>query len=54
MAQIKDGELDRITADQSEPEPLVELAPDEAVVRALSQSAHPVEWAEAQKSDQSS
>ena len=38
-------------SDQSQPEPLVELAPDEAVVRALAQSAHPVEWAEAHKSD---
>src|SRR5581483_5986013 len=28
-------------------EPLVELAPDESVVRALVQSAHPIEWIEA-------
>ncbi len=35
--------------DRPEPEPLVELAPDEAVVRALAQSAHPIEWAEAHK-----
>jgi hypothetical protein len=30
-------------------EPLVEFAPDEAVVRALAQSAHPIEWTEAHK-----
>ena len=41
--------------DHPEPEPLVELAPDEAVIRALAQSAHPIEWAEAhKKSDQAS
>jgi hypothetical protein len=31
--------------------PLVELAPDEAVLPALSQSAHPVEFVEANKTD---
>ena len=31
-------------------EPLVELAPDEAVVRALAQSAHPVEFVESAES----
>jgi hypothetical protein len=36
---------------QKETEPLVELAPDEAVLRALSQSAHPVEWTEANPTD---
>ncbi len=45
---------DRGTPDRAEPEPLVELAPDESVVRALAQSAHPIEWAEAHKSDQAS
>jgi hypothetical protein len=33
-------------------EPLVELAPDEAVLRALAQSAHPVEWIEANPRDE--
>ena len=33
-----------------ETEPLVELAEDEAVVRALLQSAHPVEFVESSKS----
>jgi len=33
-------------------EPLVELAPDEAVLHALSQSAHPVEWTESNKDEQ--
>lgn len=33
-------------------EPLVELAPDEAVLRALAQSAHPVEWTEANPRDE--
>ena len=40
------------TEAQGKNEPLVELAPDEAVLRALSQSAHPVEWVEANKSDE--
>jgi hypothetical protein len=31
--------------------PLVELAPEEAVLPALSQSAHPVEFVEANKTD---
>jgi hypothetical protein len=39
------------TDDQRTAEPLVELAPDETVVRALSQSAHPVEWVEANPPD---
>jgi hypothetical protein len=54
VAQTRDGEPDRNTPELPEQEPLVELAPDEAVLRALSQSAHPVEWAEAHKSDQPS
>ena len=33
-------------------EPMVELAPDEAVVRALAQSAHPVEWIESNAPDE--
>jgi hypothetical protein len=37
---------------QPKTEPLVELAPDEAVLRALAQSAHPDEWIEANKSDE--
>jgi len=35
--------------DATEDKPLVEVAPDEAVVRALAQSAHPVEWKRAHK-----
>jgi hypothetical protein len=31
---------------QDKPQPLVEQAPDEAVTRALAQSAHPVEFVE--------
>lgn len=39
------------TADtQHTTEPLVEIAPDEAVVRALAQSAHPVEFVESNAS----
>jgi hypothetical protein len=33
-------------------EPLVEPAPDEAVLRALAQSAYPVEFVEANKSEE--
>ncbi len=41
------------SADQTS-EPLVEVAPDEAVVRALLQSAHPVEFIEANQPDEES
>ena len=34
--------------------PLVEEAPDEAVVRALAQSAHPVEFVESNQRDEDS
>jgi hypothetical protein len=34
-------------------EPLVELAPDESVLAALTQSAHPVEFIEANAADES-
>ena len=39
------------TKDQSQhsDEPLVELVPEEEVLPALSQSAHPVEWIESNK-----
>ena len=37
---------------QRNTESLVELAPDEAVLRALAQSAHPVEWLESNAPDQ--
>ena len=33
------------------PEPLVEPAPDEAVLRALAQSSYPVEFIESNKSE---
>jgi hypothetical protein len=36
---------------KDERQPLVEQAPDEAVVRALSQSAHPVEFIESTGSE---
>ena len=56
MEEIRQGKraADQDTPDRSELEPLVELAADEAVVRALAQSAHPVEWAEAHKPDTAS
>jgi hypothetical protein len=44
--------MEPTTEGQHRTEPLVELAPDEAVLRALSQSAHPVEWVESNKSDE--
>ena len=36
--------------EQTSSEPLVELAPDEAVVRALAQSANPTEFVESSRS----
>jgi hypothetical protein len=44
--------MEPTTEGQHEHEPLVELAPDEAVLRALAQSAHPVEWTEANPRDE--
>ena len=44
--------MEPTTEGQRTTEPLVELAPDEAVLRALSQSAHPVEWTEANPADE--
>jgi hypothetical protein len=43
--------VDSTVETQYAAKPLVELAPDEAVVRALTQSAHPVEWVQAHKPD---
>jgi hypothetical protein len=56
MENTRDREraTDRDARNRPESELLVELAPEEAVVRALSQSAHPIEWAEAHKSDKDS
>ena len=39
--------MDRRTGDQERTQPLVEVAPEETVLRALAQSAHPVEFIEA-------
>lgn len=44
------GDMDQKDTQQPS-EPLVELAPDEAVVRALFQSAYPVEWVESNSAD---
>ena len=43
--------MEPTTEGQHKTEPLVELAPDEAVLRAQSHIAHPVEWVEANKAD---
>ena len=41
--------MEKATKTQAKTEPLVELAPDEAVVRALAQSANPTEFVESNK-----
>jgi hypothetical protein len=41
-----------MTDSSRENEPLVELAPDEAVLHALSQSAYPVEFIESRRSQE--
>jgi len=46
------GNMEPTTEGQRTTEPLVELAPDESVVRALAQSAHPVEWVESNPSEE--
>ena len=44
--------MDPATDGKRRDEPLVELAPDEAVLRALAQSAHPVEFVESNKQEE--
>lgn len=39
--------MDRTASTEADDQPLVELAPEEAVLAALIQSAHPVEFVEA-------
>jgi hypothetical protein len=39
--------VERTERTQEQNQPLVELAPEEAVVAALQQSAHPIEYTEA-------
>lgn len=46
--------MEERTAAQESTEPLVEVAPDESVVRALAQSAHPVEFIESNQPDEES
>ncbi len=46
--------MEETTTVKESTEPLVEIAPEEAVVRALAQSAHPVEFIESNQSDEES
>ena len=54
QSKVEPRDPDLSAPEAPEAEPLVEIAPDEAVVRALAQSAHPIEWVEAHKSNQAS
>lgn len=54
QSKVEPRDPDLRAPEAPEAEPLVEIAPDEAVVRALAQSAHPIEWVEAHKSNQAS
>jgi hypothetical protein len=46
--------MDPIENSRRTDEPLVEPAPEEAVIPALIQSAHPVEWTESNEPDDAS